>query len=74
MAGANGITSKSGGARVVGVASGSGKSMRKPAFPQGTTWAQAASASRSKMRDSSKGMTQFVEGRRRVPVGEKIRL
>ncbi len=72
MAGANGITAKSGGARVVGVARAGSKP--SSGFPRGTTWAQAASASRSRMRDSAKGMTQFVEGRRRVPVGEKIRL
>lgn len=74
MAGANGITAKTGGARVAGVARSSGKTVGKSGFPRGTTWAQAAAASRSKMRDSSRGMTQFVEGRRRVPVGEKIRL
>lgn len=72
MAGANGITSKTGGARAVGVA----RTGSKPSsgFPRGTTWAQAASASRSRMSDKAKGMTQFVEGRRRVPVGERIQL
>lgn len=58
MAGANGITAKSGGSRVAGVAKSGSKS---PAVG-------------AKLSAARKGMTQFVEGRYRVPVGQKIRL